>query len=79
MSWTLLAETPALKPPPGVSSNLVNPSSLRPVFIAAVTLELFLTSLAVGARVVIKILIHKSMQLEDCQGLYPVKFHACLR
>ena len=67
MNQSLLAETPALPPPPGMRSNFDSSSALKPLFIAALTLMLFLVSLAVGARLVVKILITKSMQLEDCQ------------
>ena len=67
MNQTLLAETPALTPPPGVHSDFDSPSALKPIFIAALSLMLFLTFLAVGARLVVKIYITKSMQLEDCQ------------
>lgn len=66
MNQSLLAEEPALPPPPGVHSNFGSSSSLRPLFIAALTLMLFLTSLAVVARLVVKIYIIKSMRLEDC-------------
>lgn len=67
MNQSLLAEVPALLPPPGMRSNFDSPAALTPVFIAALTLMLFLVSLAVGARLVVKIHITKSMQLEDCQ------------
>lgn len=67
MNQTLLAEEPALPPPPGMHSNFVNPSSLERLFVAALALMLFLVSVAVGARLVAKIYIMKSMQLEDCQ------------
>ena len=67
MNQTLWAEEPALPPPPGMHSNFVNPPSLKTLFIAALALMLFLTSAAVGARLVVKIYVIKSMQLEDCQ------------
>ena len=67
MNQSLLAEEPALPPPPGMHSNFDNSSALKPIFIAALSLMVFLTFLAVGARLVVKIYIIKSMQLEDCQ------------
>lgn len=69
MNQTLLAEEPALPPPPGIQSNFANPSAMEPLFIFALTLMLFIVSLAVGARLLVKLYIIKSMQLEDCQYL----------
>ena len=67
MNQSLLAEMPAVSPPPGMHSNFDNSSALKPISTAALSLMLFLTFLAVGARLVVKIYITKSMQLEDCQ------------
>ena len=69
MNQSLFAELPALPPPPGMHSNFYSPSARKPLFIAALTMMLFLVSLAVGARLVVKIHITKSIQLEDCQYL----------
>ncbi|MCJ1468270.1 hypothetical protein MMC07_006898 [Pseudocyphellaria aurata] len=65
MNQTLLAEEPALPPPPGLHSNFDNPSSLDRLFVGALILMLSLVSLAVVARLVAKIYIMKSMQSED--------------
>ena len=63
----LLANTPALPPPAGVSSNFNCWNSLRDVTISSCAICLFLAILAVAARTITRVVVHKSMRWEDCK------------
>ena len=60
---------PALKPPPGVKSNFVNPSSYDGAGIATTAICVTLVTLAVGARLVTKGWVMKKLATEDCKFL----------
>ena len=57
---------PALAPPPGVISNFNDPYTLEPVLVATIVIYIFLTSLGVGARLIVRKYTNESMLLEDC-------------
>ena len=61
-----LAETPALMPPPGVTSNFVNPTSLGPVTNALLGVSLALTAVFIALRMVTKHLVNGRYEWEDC-------------
>lgn len=64
-----LANTPALQPPPGLTPNLVNPTSaFQQMLVAIYVTSLILTSIVVPLRLYTKIFIVKSWALEDCKG-----------
>ena len=62
----LVMNKPALAPPHGVVSNFVDPYSLEPVLIATTAIYIILTTLGVGARLVVRKRTSESMLLEDC-------------
>ncbi len=55
----LVMDEPALAPPFGVTSNFVDPYTLKPVLV--------ITTLGIGARLAVRRSTSKSMLLEDCQ------------
>lgn len=58
-------DTPALEPPKGVTSNLVNPYNINQYVFVAVGLGLGISTLAVSFRIFAKIKIIRRLQLED--------------
>lgn len=63
----LLAQTPALKPPPGVLPNFNTLYiDLQPLFIVIVSLYISLATFVVGARLIANLLDARLLQLEDC-------------
>ncbi len=63
------ANTPALQPPPGLTPNLVNPSStFQQALVAVYVTSFILTSIVVPLRLYTKIFIVRSWALEDCEG-----------
>lgn len=67
MDKMYLATTPALQPPPGVESNLLDPDSLNPVIIGVSTLCLVLATIMISIRLVTKLLTTRKFLLEDCK------------
>ncbi|KAI4221464.1 MAG: hypothetical protein L6R36_006888 [Xanthoria steineri] len=65
MDKMYLATTPALQPPPGVESNLLDPDSLNPVIIGVSTLCLVLATIMISIRLVTKLLTTRKFLLED--------------
>ena len=61
-----LTETPALMPPPGVTSNFVNPTSLGPVTNTFLGVSLALTAVFIALRMVTKHLVDGKFEWEDC-------------
>lgn len=57
--------TPALEPPPGHSSNLDNPFSLRVYFYATAAVALVLSTIAVVLRIFMKARVLRRVQLEE--------------
>ena len=58
---------PALSPPPGVTSNFVNPYSLSPVFVVTAVLCLSLATIAVVVRLAVAFYGSTGgMRVEDC-------------
>ena len=66
---TLLAQTPGLEPPPGITPNFENPPSIQSISYAVSAICLFITTLAVGLRIFTKIRVDRNLKLEDCQYL----------
>ena len=67
MDLDVLAHTPALEPPKGVTSNFVDPYSLQPLMIGIVVLCLVLTAIAIGMRVYTRVRTVKT-RWEECKG-----------
>lgn len=59
-------DLPALAPPPGVTSNLVNPDNLAAPGLAV--LQLCLAILVVTMRLYTKQFIVRKMMIEDCRS-----------
>ena len=66
ISMSTLATTPALEPPPGVSSNFNNPNSLRPFQVATASVCVARATLVIAARFCTKYVTSKRLQLEEC-------------
>ncbi len=65
--WQIFVmDKPALAPPLGIIPNFVDPYTLEPVLIVITVIYLVLTTLGVGARLIIRKSANKSMLLEDC-------------
>ena len=62
---------PALAPPLGVTSNFVDPYTLKPVLIITTAVYIILTTFGIGARLAVRIRTNESMLLEDCQYSIP--------
>ena len=63
----LVMDEPALAPPFGVTSNFVDPYTLKPVLVITTAVYIILTTLGIGARLAVRRRTSKSMLLEDCQ------------
>lgn len=63
----LILEMPAMVPPPGQVSNLMNPNSNRGTSIAILLPFIILSSLFVIARMYTKLFIIRKMHKEDCK------------
>lgn len=68
MNLTDPSNTPALAPPPGVTSNFVNPESLLTYVIVTIALCLTLTTVTIGLRIFTKVHIAKAMHWDDCES-----------
>lgn len=65
--YALYAQTPALKPPPGVVPDFNTLySGLQPSFITITSLYLMIATFVVGARMLVKGLEARLLQIEDC-------------
>ena len=64
-------DEPALAPPLGVTSNFVDPYTLKPVLITTTAVYIILTTFGIGARLAVRIRTNESMLLEDCQYSIP--------
>ena len=60
--------TPALEPPKGQHSNLINPPSQLDSLIATSVICLVFAIAAIAARVFVKGYIMKKLQIEDCMS-----------
>ena len=67
----LVMDEPALAPPLGVTSNFVDPYTLKPVLIITTAVYIILTTFGIGARLAVRIRTNESMLLEDCQYSIP--------
>ena len=65
MEYEILSQ-PALKPPPGVRPNFVDPPNLKTPFTAIIISLLVLNSIAVGSRIYTKAVVVRKLALEDC-------------
>ena len=73
----LVAQVPALEPPPGVTPDFNTLySGLQPLFIAIISLYLMISTFVVGARLVAKGLDARLIQVEDC--LLYICLYKCL-
>lgn len=63
----LLKEVPAMSPPPGETSNLINPHSTGPAFSAAASVLTCLVVLAYAVRVYTKAFILRKASWDDCE------------
>ncbi|KAF2260811.1 hypothetical protein CC78DRAFT_446529, partial [Lojkania enalia] len=63
---------PVMPPPPGITSNFVDPPTLMPTVIAVSVLVLTLMTLFVGARAYVKIVLLRKNHIEDwlCYGAW---------
>ena len=62
-----LATTPAAPPPPGVTSNLINPPTEFRVLLATCIIAWSFTVPAVVIRLFTKLRVHGRLQYEDCE------------
>ena len=60
-----LSEMPAIPPPPGQSSNFVNPPSQQQPMVGVSTVFMVITALAVGARLYHVSLVSRTRGYED--------------
>ncbi|MCJ1242663.1 hypothetical protein MMC14_010672 [Varicellaria rhodocarpa] len=67
---TLLAQTPGLEPPPGITPNFENPPSIQSISYAVSAICLFITTLAVGLRIFTKIRVDRNLKLEDYASVF---------
>ena len=67
MNATLIALSPALKPPLGVLPNFHNPPSQRTANVVCQTLCLIISTLCVSIRMYTKFFIIRSHGCEDCE------------
>ena len=63
-----LLNGPALAPPPGMTSNFVNPPNLDHLTIGVFTLCMMLATLTVILRMWTKLFIIRQTALEDCMS-----------
>lgn len=63
---SVLAVTPALKPPPGITPDFTGESGLQTTWIVVDSIALVLTTLILSARVITKTLGKERVQIEDC-------------
>lgn len=66
---SILAVTPLLAPPAGVTSNFVNPPSLGPNFIIVGAILLPFVALFVGIRMITKLRILRQLTWDDASCL----------
>ena len=64
---SVLAVTPALKPPPGVIPDFSGHRGLQTTWIVIDSIALFLTTLIVSARIITKTVGKERFQIEDCK------------
>ena len=74
MKQDIFDQQPALKPPPGVTPNFVDPPNLAGPSIVLITCAFFLIILAVSSRIYTKAVVVQKMVLEDC-ALAPMCLH----
>ena len=78
MMASSLEQTPALHPPPGMTSNLLNPESLWKWDVLCVTICLFFTTVPFVLRTYTRIFIKKIWIFEDCKIEYKITLLANL-
>lgn len=61
-----LLDTPAAKPPDGVSANLDNPANLNDAVTLTLVLCLTITSIVLFLRLYVKVFIIHSTTFDDC-------------
>ena len=71
-SKAMLLNGPALPPPPGVTSQFVDPPNLEQLTIGIFTTCIFLATVAVVLRMWTKLLIIRQTTLDDCISSCPV-------
>lgn len=64
-----LLDGPAARPPPGIESNLVNPTNINTALVIVLSFFLIITSSVILIRVYTKISIMKTTAYEDCKSL----------
>ena len=69
LNETQLAITPALAPPPGITSNFVNPPSLAVTTDIVGAICLGIASFALTARFITKIYVLGVLKWDDCECL----------
>ena len=61
------ATSPALSPPPGVTSNFVNPESLTPQMNVAMGVAIPLVTVFFGLRAYARLVVRRVWIFEDCE------------
>ena len=67
MAGQVPKQMPAMKPPPGVTPNFVNPESLRTYWILMMCMCLTFSTMFVFMRMYTKLVLIKSHGWEDCE------------
>lgn len=65
-------QIPAMNPPPGIDSNLENPSTIRNLQITVLTILLFIMTLFLANRAYVKLWLMKQFRWDDatlCVGV----------
>lgn len=62
-----MLDKPALKPPPGLESNFIDPPSHRELSLATLILCLLITTSMTFMRLYVKIFTVHKLHLEDCK------------
>ena len=71
MDYYNASHTPAAKPPPGLTSNFVNPPNQKDIVLVYTTLFTVIATLGIAARMYTRIWVIKKVQLEDCMLCVP--------
>ena len=75
---TPLDQTPGLLPPPGQSTDFNAYNELYQILIGTVTVCIFLTTAAIGARLILRARVDRRLKLEDCEYSLFTSMSSCL-
>lgn len=63
-----ITQIPALKPPPGVTPNFVDPYTRGPLFLALTAVAIGIVYVFVIARIYCKICLQNKLSWDDCES-----------